>query len=131
MKKYTLTIALLFISRVSYGEPIYLDCYVADEEERQEFTVKVDEETGKINHTRKRGSGFNADGFFASNEITYQEIVVIGRSTSTRQFRINRTNLSIKETITLEAIGTSSYIGPRIVKYSGTCTIVEVKDRKI
>ena len=67
-----------FLSPVlAHAEPVYLDCKVSSGTEQKKFAVKLDEDSGKITHTRENGSAFNSEGFFAANTITYQDIDIM------------------------------------------------------
>ena len=121
----------LLSSNIAKAEPIYLDCFTKFENDpEKKFSVKLDEETGKITHTGSN-SAFNADGFYGPNKISYQNISSVGSGIlMIRKLVINRTTLMIEETFTVKS--TRSNIDSKsIPPATGFCSVIEVSDRKI
>jgi hypothetical protein len=130
--KNVIAAALLFlISCAVNAKPVYLACYAGEGKERHDFTVKIDEATGKISHTSKNGAGFNAEGHFSPNEITYQQTTVVSGTEVTVQFRIDRMNLSVKRIFSARSMESPAQVNSPPIETTGTCAIVEVKNRKI
>ncbi|MBI5450272.1 MAG: hypothetical protein HY940_02850 [Gammaproteobacteria bacterium] len=75
MKKFAIVLASIVTPALVYAEPVYLDCYTESQREKEIFSVKLDEDSGKITHTAENGSAFNAEGFFSATttcKIDYQ-----------------------------------------------------------
>src|SRR5262245_9272357 len=118
---------IVLSSSVCYAEAVYLECVMdleanAVSKSPITFSVKVDEASGKITHTRKDKSAFNAEGFFSPNEISYK-YVDRGRYTElTAQFTIDRSNLTVRSTFTV--IMDRERPNPITGENKGTCNIV-------
>jgi hypothetical protein len=88
--------------------PIYLSCsYTADSNPSiVQFEVKLDEENASVTHSRSGGAAFNAQGFFSSSEVKYQESTQISdQIMATEQFVINRATLRLTRNWLLEVTG--------------------------
>lgn len=112
--------------------PVYLNCQTVYQGEQKDFSVKLDEETGKISHTGSDGS-YNAEGFYGPNEIRYQYLVPAGGgAVVVYSYEIDRSSLAITETVTVKNTNPRYQIEPKSLDPSpGICDIVDVKDRKI
>src|SRR3989442_10757702 len=104
MKSIALIFTLMLMSGIAYAEPVYLKCSITLEKEKSNFSVKIDEGSGKITHTQEGGDAFNTEGFFAVNEITYQKIGLDGGIKITQQYKVDRTDLSVRYIVTLESV---------------------------
>ena len=92
---------IVLSSNVCYAEAVYLECVIEPKNKAPiPFSVKIDEASGKITHTRKDKSAFNTEGFFSPNEISYKHIDrnLYLNTESTEQFTIDRSNLTVKST---------------------------------
>lgn len=130
------TIAVLF-STGAMAEPIYLNCEITGDNEKEIFQLKLDEATGKISHTRSSGGAFNADGFFSANSISWQQVISASRHTvSTIQYEIDRTTLGVKAAIVVTERdpddGPNLELGDlELGKKEGSCSKAEVSERQI
>ena len=125
---------LVLLSPVlAHAEPVYLDCKVSSDKEQKKFSVKLDEISGKITHTREDGSAFNTEGFFAANTITYQNISITSGIKITYKYEIDRTDLSVGQVFVVEPSNPeyAMEIPAETTKMNGACRLVEVKKRKI
>ncbi len=132
----TITIAIaaaIFFASAAYAKPIYLDCILLYKSDRTPFSVKLDEASGKITHTKDDGSAFNTEGFFASNTISYQYATFSNDNAISRTFKyeIDRTSLKVKRDFVLESVQFPDDISPSGFESEGFCRVVEVADRKI
>lgn len=93
----------------------------------------MDESSGNITHTRENGSAFNADGFFAANSITYQQIDVVSSIKITFRYEIDRKNLKATEAFVAEPVDPTyaAQIPAKTMTMSGGCDLVRVSGRKI
>lgn len=131
MKNIALVFTLILMSSIAYAKPIYLECSTKSEKETHNFSVKFDEESGKITHTQEDGYAFNTEGFFAANEVTYQKIDLFDGVRLTRQYKVDRADLSAIHTTTIESVKFPDQVPPTISKESGMCSIVALKKNKI
>ena len=115
---------MLFSAKVS-ATPVYLGCSVSSEEETNEFSVTIDEDTKKITHIDKNGITFNSDGFFSANEISYQ-LVKPGIITIKKLYKIDRTSLFMTYRFLLE-----SEVSNTEIISKGSCNIINTSERKI
>lgn len=110
---------------VASAESAYLDCEMqGDRGDYFKFQIKVDEGSGKITHTQENGLAFNAEGFFASNTISYQKIDLVGGLKITLRYEINRSTLVVTRSM---IIGSGHDGSPM----TGKCELTRVSDRKI
>jgi len=126
---------LIFLPVIALCEPVYLDCHIpkSDAFKEHSFSVKLDETTNKITHTRENGEAFNTEGFFTANIIRYQEIADVG-AVLTTVYEIDRSDITIKKTLTVDMTANmpDEFKKPPDVSVGdGTCEIAIVKDRKI
>ena len=121
------------LSSIVAAAPVYLDCGLADGEKGVKFSVKLDEASGKITQTWADGAAFNAEGFFAANTISYQEIMIAQDIKITMRYEINRNTLAVNRQSNIEALNPeyASLIPPSSEAIKGTCAIVNIGDRKI
>lgn len=133
MLRTTVWSLLVFCPSMVLAEPIYLDCEVSKGSEQEKFSVKLDESSGKITHTRDNGSAFNAEGFFAANSISYQKIDIIGGIRVTFRYKIDRTNLSVSKVFVAEPADPkyAAQIPAETTTMDGICSVVKVSGRKI
>ena len=123
----------LFSPIIAIADPIFLDCEVSSESEKQSFSVSLDADNGKVTHTHESGSAFNADGFFAANTITYQSFDFTRHIKITFKYEINRTDLSLNQSVTIEPIKKKFHKAnpPKTTLSTGICKISEVSELKI
>ena len=137
MKRCALIVVLCLMTSLLFADPVYLDCSFSDTEGgTREFTVKLDEDTGKITFSSEfegTKQSFNTEGFFAPNEITFQKITSLLYVDIIEVYSINRTDLAVEKTITDKAndprypqLDTDMH-----VVLEGACEIIEIKGRKI
>lgn len=125
---------LVFLSPVfAHAEPVYLDCKVSSDKEQKKFSVNLDEDSGKITHTRENGSAFNTEGFFAANTITYQDISIMSGIKITYKYEIGRNDLGVLEVFVVEPSNPeyAMKIPSKTIIMNGACSLVEVEKRKI
>jgi len=132
MRRSILLMTIVLSSAVAYAKPVYLDCTVSSNTEKKTFSIKLDQESGKITHTRENGSAFNSEGLFAATTITYQEIQVVSGIRGTYKYEIDRPSLNIREIFVPKPPDPdyAAEIPAKIIEMSGSCRIVKVKDRK-
>jgi len=118
------------LSGIAFAKPIYLECDVHSYEKQQIFTVKVDEDSGKVTHSQPDGFAFNADGFFSADKITYQKIEVNSGIKITLRIEISRTDLSATYVTDLVSIQFPNQISNSGTPMVGACKIDEVTERK-
>ncbi|MBJ2292362.1 hypothetical protein JFT44_20800 [Pseudomonas sp. MF5691] len=130
--------ALLFsvtfvIGQSATAAPIYLDCTIKHAGGAIEFAVKTDEDTGKITQISKLGSAFNAEGFYSSNQITYQTSDVVGGLKTTYIYTIDRSNLALTRLFRAEPTNPAyaAQIPPKTSTEHGACDIAKQAKRKI
>jgi hypothetical protein len=133
MKTLLMAVAIMCTPACVPAAPVYLDCSLASESETREYAVKLDEDSGKITHTWAGGSAFNAEGFFAANTISYQQITVMGKIGVTLKIEIDRTNLTVKETTVIKVVDPkyAAKIPPTASDIFGLCEIATTRNRKI
>jgi hypothetical protein len=123
MKKYTAFAVAMLAASSLYAKPVYLDCDFEKEFGSHAdggLTITLDESTGDITEVwKKTGSTINTRGFWAPNKVSYKRVsppvefsVEIDRST----LRVNM----------VTCIGKGNCTS----KQSGSCKIMEVKNRK-
>ncbi len=119
MKSVVGVMAALLVGHV-VAKPVHLSCSTVFEgDPPKEFSVTLDEETGKVTHTFKNGAAFNADGFFTATEVSYKS----SKCSSvciTQQFSINRVDLSVTSQTIVSARGVGD-AAPVTAK--GTCAL--------
>lgn len=127
-----LTLCVLYPGALM-AEPIYLDCQVSEGANQNKFSVKLDEASGKVTHTSKDGSAFNAEGFFAANSISYQKITAQGGIRLTIRYEIDRSSLVANQIVIIEAVDprVAAAVPAETSTMSGSCTVVRVSGRKI
>ncbi|TMN32542.1 hypothetical protein [Pseudoalteromonas sp. S2755] len=121
-------VCLLSINVVA--KPVYLDCVVGEKDSRSEFSVKVDEDTGKVTHTFKVGSAFNTEGFFAVDKITYQKVDLYSGIKMVRRYEISRIDLTSSMTSEMTSIEFPDQVKPTYLRSEGKCELVKVEERK-
>lgn len=139
MKTTVKAIALLGIISISmatfaHAEPTYLQCKTTESNGNVvPFSVKLDEDSGKITQTYENGSSFNAEGFFSINTISYQTITRDSSFKTIDRFEIDRKNLNVVNVWTMESINPrySGMIETQRIENKGSCEVVQIKDRKI
>ena len=136
MRSVIVAAVVLLCSALAYAEPVYLECTLGSEKEKENVSIKVVEDTGKITHTRQNGTAFNTEGFFSADKISYQNVTSLDRGglLMTEKYEIDRTTLDVKRSFHFKATD------PRIdkemkkepIETNGRCRIVKPKkDRKI
>lgn len=109
---------------------IYLNCYDGSGKDEAKYSVKLDENSGKVTQSNG-GYKFNADGFFTVDEITYQDISVFDGVKTTQKYTINRIDLSFRHVFVAESTQFRGRVEPKIITYTGACEIVKAKSRLI
>lgn len=133
MLRVSLSVLCFGVASLSHAAPAYLDCHVSTKAEHKYFSVKLDESSGKITHTWSDGGAFNAEGFFAAETISYQQISILGGVKITMKYQIDRSTLDAKEESTVESADRqyASEVPPSTEILKGKCKLVEVTKRKI
>jgi predicted AlkP superfamily pyrophosphatase or phosphodiesterase len=127
MKITLLAILSILIWKTAYADPVSLDCSYNLGSDVIPFSVKFDENTNKITHTREDGSVFNAVGFFSANEMSYQRIIIGQGIKVIQTYIINRTNLSVQSQISAGAVRFPDQIPMEVIGVnSGACSVVTV-----
>ena len=113
--------------------PTYLECAIKNTDGIIEFTVKTDEDTGKITQTNKSGGAFNAEGFYSTNKITYQNSDTGGGVKFTYTYTIDRRDLSLTRLFIVEPANPAyaSKIPAKTSTELGVCDIAKPAKRKI
>ncbi|MBD9603182.1 hypothetical protein IB252_25520 [Pseudomonas sp. PDM10] len=135
MNKINILLLLASLTLTSYvmASPVYLDCVIKHSEGVIKFTVKADEDTGKITQTNEAGGAFNAEGFYSTNDITYQQSDIGGGVKFTYTYTINRSNLSLSRLFRVEPANPeyASQIPAKTSMEQGSCDIAKPVKRKI
>jgi len=131
MNKYIFTFVCLSFVSSAFAKPAYIECVVSSESEKQPFSVKIDDDSGKVTHSQPGGFAFNADGFFSVDKITYQKIDLFDGIKMVRVFNIDRTDLSATYTSEISSTEFPDKLPSQIITMTGSCNLVEVKQRKI
>lgn len=138
-------LALIFPATL-LAAPIYLRCEIETVEKndlgaemdkltgsKNEFSVKLDEASGKVTHTSNgktltSSNQFNSEGFFSASTISYQNKYRIDSdSTVTDIYEIDRSNLNVTMTSKVRVPG----IEIKVLGKTGSCKIEKVKQNKI
>lgn len=130
MKKLRIGIFLSLVSINVVAKPVYLDCVVGKGDSEAKFSVKVDEETGKVTHTQKGGFAFNTEGFFAVDKITYQKIDLYSGIKMVRRYEISRLDLTASMRSEMTSIEFPDQVEPTYLKSEGECELVKLQERK-
>ncbi|WP_339879045.1 hypothetical protein [Pseudidiomarina gelatinasegens] len=131
MHKIIIGLSLALFSVVATAEPVYLDCELFNSEsEKSVFSVKLDEDNGKVTHSTANGYGLNAEGFFKVDEISYQQISVFSGIKMTQRWTISRIDLSASKVTEMVSIEFPDKIKPEILTMEGACKMVKVKSRQ-
>lgn len=138
---------LIFIfPAITSAAPIYLKCEISTvsrndlgEEfdkvtgSKNEFSVKLDEASGKITHTSHgktltNSNQFNSEGFFSASSVSYQNKYMLdSESVVTDMYAIDRSNLNVEMTSQVKVPGLSL----KVLSKTGACTVEKVKENKI
>ena len=111
---------LAILALPATAKPVYLTCSTTFKDDPpREFSVTIDEETGKVTHQFSNGTTFNADGLFTATEVSYKK-VNCSSTCMTQQFTINRINLSVTSSIIISARNVGE--APPITS-TGTCAL--------
>ena len=129
----TLLAVTLTAGQSAMAAPIYLDCIIKHTEGTIEFTVKTDEDIGKITQTNKSGGAFNAEGFYSTNQISYQTSNIGGGVKATYIYTIDRSDLSLTRLFRAEPANPeyASKIPAKTSTSQGVCEIAKTAKRKI
>ncbi|MDW7774573.1 MAG: hypothetical protein SCH71_16945 [Desulfobulbaceae bacterium] len=145
MKNLSIPFLLISIATVSYAEPVYLKCiYPVSEKtglagETRSVNITIDESNGQVTYTHFNGEVNIYIGFFSANEVKFQDITsdYIGHAkiTTSQSWIINRQDLSIQKTNTMEFEDTDKFEPDDAMTTiksvnEGKCEIITVKDRK-
>ena len=130
MYKYLIGASVCLFSVNALAEPVYLECLVGSDDSETKFSVKVDENSGKITHSQKGGFAFNSQGFFAVNKITYQKIDLFSGIKMVRRYEISRVDLSASINTETTSIEFPDKIKPLHLSSKGNCEVVKVQERK-
>lgn len=115
MLKTAILLSTFFVfSSTAFAEPIYLDCMESKGADKEEFSVRLNEESEKITHEYANGTYYKTEGTFSANSISYV--------TNYHRYHIDRTTLVYKR-FPLENSGT--------LIIEGSCSVVKVAKRKI
>ncbi|MFT3754806.1 MAG: hypothetical protein QM769_02475 [Pseudoxanthomonas sp.] len=126
MKSFFVLMLVVLALPVS-AKPIYLVCSTTFKNDPpKEFSVTIDEETGKVTHQSSKGTTFNADGLFTATEVSYKK-VNCSSICMTQQFTINRVDLSVTSSIVVSARNVGDATPVTSV---GTCSLQAVPERK-
>lgn len=119
---------VVLVVNIARAEPVYLDCFtVLDKLPKQQFSVKLDEETGEITHTDPY-NGFKTHAFYGPDQITYQQYNPEGFGMMTyRKFIINRSTLLVTEFATIKSTTTQKL---RSFTSLGSCSAAVVDDTR-
>lgn len=127
MKIALLAIFSILMGKIAYAEPIYLDCSYNLGSDTILFSVKLDEDTNTITHTREDGSFFNSVGFFSASEMSYQRIIIGQGIKVIQKYTINRISLSVQSQISAGSVRFPDEVPMEVIgANSGACSIVTV-----
>lgn len=140
------TCLILISPAFTSATPIYLNCVIETVARSQigeefdnvtgrksEFSVKLDEASGKVTHTSngKTLTGlkqFNSEGFFSASSISYQNKFKVDRdSVVTEIYEIDRSSLNVSMTSKVRISG----LELNALSKTGTCQIEKTKGNKI
>lgn len=124
------TISALLFSTSVFAKPVYLECEVIAEKEKQNFTVKVDEDSGKVTHTFSGGYAFKEEAFFTPNKISYSKTTTNYGIRIIRTFDISRINLNVTQTSQISSTEFPDKIPAETLVSSGKCNLVDIEGRK-
>lgn len=132
MKRFIFAMVSSLAITNAWASPVYLKCSVASKDEKQTFTVALDEANRKITHTHENGAAFNAEGFFSVDKVTYKTVDLIESITITRQYEIDRTTLSVMNSLLAEPTDDNlkGHVTPVAELYRGKCMVVKAPKRK-
>jgi hypothetical protein len=125
-------LGLLVLPLLVCAAPVYLTCTLKASETTYQVSLTVEQEQGTVTTTSENGAAFKAQGFFTPDTITFQEVMpsTTGIMT-TRRFQLQRKDLSIQETLIIEAPKFKTQIAPVSISRYGTCQIVAATKNKI
>lgn len=122
---FLLTFGVVF---ESFGKPMYLRCSITKSDSTEAFSIKFDETNSKISHINEASSGFNTEGFFSSDYITYQKVDLIPNILKiTQKYKVDRASLTIFKSETAESLQGDA---PLTVENKGSCDIAINKKEK-
>ncbi|WP_201096965.1 hypothetical protein [Thiocystis minor] len=133
MHRSFLLAVILFSSGQSFASPVSMLCNTSsDNNETYEFEVTADEKTHNIAHKGKSEGGrvFSTDGVFSVGELSYKDVRCSSGACFIDQFTINRVDLSVMHLWKGEAVDKSLGVAPREIIRRGSCTIIDVPERK-
>lgn len=127
-----IAISTLLFSANSLAKPVYLECEVKTDKEKQSFTVKVDEDSGKVTHTFSHLNqyAFKAEAFFTADKISYSKVNESHGVKIVRNFEISRINLSVVETSQISSTQFPDKLPVENLSSKGSCNVIEVQGRK-
>lgn len=129
MFKKNLLIFGFFISPLVFSNPVYLDCSISD---GTRFSLKIDEQSNSVTHSGGNGSGSVLQGLFQANNIAYQQVALINGLKVTIHYNIDRTDLSIVKTFSLEPVDARAKIKTKqTTTHPGQCAVSKTSDQKI
>jgi hypothetical protein len=137
---------IFFVPTITLAAPVYVKCVMSsvaasdlgksfDEVtgSKNEFSVKLDENSGKITHTFTSKAltdlaHFNSEGFFSASTISYKYTFrIYERMVLTEAYEIDRTNFNVK----MNSYVTTSGIDMPVLRKEGICEVEEIKKNKI
>lgn len=123
------TISTLLFSASTFAKPVYLECEIIADKEKQNFTVKVDEDSGKVTHTFSVGYAFKSEAFFTPDKISYSETKTNYGVKIVRTFDISRINLNVTQTSEISSTKFPDKVPVKTLVSNGECNIVDVEGR--
>ena len=125
-----ISISTLLSSASSLAKPVYLECEIIADKEKQNFTVKVDEDLGKVTHTFSVGYAFKSEAFFTPDKISYRESKTSYGVKIVRIFDISRVNLNVTQTSQISSAKFPDEVPVKTLVSNGQCNLVDVEGRK-
>ena len=131
MKKYLLFVIVYSLPIVAFCEPIHLICTTGADSDGNviQKEISIDEDARKVTIKLKNQS-HNAEGFFSANTISFQTVTTEDTMMLIQKYEIDRRTLELSEAMELKETSMNFSSGGEFKK-TGTCEILEVKDRKI
>lgn len=124
------TISTLLFSTSVFAKPVYLECEIKADKEKQNFTVKVDEDLGKVTHTFSGGYAFKSEAFFTPNKISYSKTSTNYGVRIIRNFDISRVNLNVTQTSQISSTEFPDKVPVETLISKGECNLIDIEGRK-
>lgn len=131
MKKYLFFAFVYLVAPAAWCEPVHLICTTGTDSDGNviQKEISIDEDARKVTIKLKNQS-HNAEGFFSANTISFQTATTEDTMMLIQKYEIDRRTLELREAMELKETSMNFSSGGEFKK-TGTCEVLEVKDRKI